>query len=97
MRPIPFAKYDGIDGESTDVNHEKWIDLLSLEWGARKPKGKGGGRNRRRGAASVEDMVLALQYEKAAPKLLEACVKGKVIPKLEIEFTSTFGGRAQPT
>ena len=24
-----FAKYDGIDGESKDENHDKWIDVFN--------------------------------------------------------------------
>ncbi|MFV9673696.1 MAG: type VI secretion system tube protein Hcp, partial [Acidimicrobiia bacterium] len=32
-----FAKYDGVDGESDDANHSKWIDVLSVEWGAQLP------------------------------------------------------------
>ena len=31
-----FVKYDGIDGEATDANHDKWIDVLSLNWGSHK-------------------------------------------------------------
>lgn len=27
-----FAKYDGIDGESTDAGHKDWIDVLSWSW-----------------------------------------------------------------
>ena len=84
-----FAKYEGIDGESTDTKHKKWIEMLSLDWGAHMPEG--GGPSRRRGAAVVEDMVLTLEYGKAAPKLQEKCLKGEIIPKLEIELTSTHG------
>ncbi len=87
-----FAKYDGIDGESQDANHDKWIDVLSLDWGAHRPGGGSTGQSRRRGAAIVEDMVLTIDYEKASPKLLEKCLKGEVIPKLEIELTATYGG-----
>lgn len=33
-----FLKMDGIDGESTDASHDKWIDVLSVDWGsAKKP------------------------------------------------------------
>ena len=84
-----FARYEGIDGESKDENHENWIDLLSLEWAVSAPEGGGG---RRRAAAEVEPMVLAMEYEKAAPKLLERSLKGSVVPTLEIELTSTYGG-----
>ena len=87
-----FAKFDGVDGESKDSNHDKWIDVLSVDWGAHKPGGGTTGQSRRRGAAVVEDMTLTIEYEKAAPKLQEKMLMGQVIPKLEVEHTSTYGG-----
>jgi len=87
-----FAKYDGFDGESKDDNHDKWIDVLSIDWGAHKPGGGSTGQSRRRGAAIVEDITLTIEYEKASPKIQEKCLKGEVIPKLEIEQTATYGG-----
>ena len=87
-----FAKYEGIDGESKDSNHDKWIDVLSVDWGVHKPGGGATGQSRRRGAAVVEDMTLTIEYEKAAPKLQEKCLKGGIIPKLEVECTATYGG-----
>ena len=87
-----FIKYEGIDGECDDVNHVKWIDVLSLDWSIhmRAPRLKG--QSQRRGAAVVEDLVLTMEYEKAAPKLQDKCLKGEVIPKLEIEQTANYGG-----
>lgn len=87
-----FADYDGIDGESTDAHHDKWVDVLSLDWGVHRPGSGSTGQSRRRGAPVVEDMVLTYDYEKASPKLLEKCLKGEVIPKLDIELTATYGG-----
>ncbi len=87
-----FAKYDGIDGESNDDKHASWVNVLNVDWGIHRPGGGASGKSRRRGAAIVEDMVLTIEYEKAAPKLQENCLKGKVIPKLEIEQTATYGG-----
>jgi len=87
-----FAKYEGVDGESKDSNHDKWIDVLSVDWGVHKPGGGATGQSRRRGAAVVEDMTLTIEYEKAAPKLQEKCLKGSIIPKLEVECTATYGG-----
>jgi type VI secretion system secreted protein Hcp len=87
-----FAKYEGVDGESKDTNHDKWIDVLSVDWGIHKPGGGATGQSRRRGAAVVEDMTLTMEYEKSSPKLQEKCLKGEVIPKLELELTSTYGG-----
>ncbi len=87
-----FAKYDGIDGEAIDANHDKWIDVLSIDWGAHKPGGGATGQSRRRGGVVCEDVTLTIEFEKAAPVLLDKCLKGEVIPKLEIELTSTYGG-----
>ncbi len=87
-----FARYDGVDGESVDAHHDRWIDVLSLDWGVHKPGGASTGQSRRRGAAVVEDMILTFEYEKACPKLLEKCLKGEVVPKLDIELTATYGG-----
>ena len=87
-----FAKYEGIDGESGDANHEKWIDVLSIDWGAHKPGGGATGQSRRRGGAVVEDITLTIEYEKSSPTLQEKCLMGEIIPKLELELTSTYGG-----
>lgn len=88
-----FAKYDGIDGESKDSNHDKWIDVLSIDWGMHRPAADpASGETRRRGAAVVEDLTLTIEYDKASPKLQEKCLMGEIIPKLEIEQTANYGG-----
>lgn len=87
-----FANFDGIDGESTDANHQNWVNVLALDWGAARPDSGSTGPSRRRAQAEVEDFVLTLEYEKAAPKLLEKCLKGAVIPSVEVELTATYGG-----
>jgi type VI secretion system Hcp family effector len=90
-----FAKYDGIDGEAADATHRKWIDVLSVDWGAHRAGGGATGQGRRREAAALDDLTLTIEYEKAAPKLQEACLMGKVSPRLEIELTATYGGARQ--
>lgn len=87
-----FMKYEGIDGESKDAEHRNWIDVLSLSWGVHGPEGGSTGPSRRRGAPQIDDMVVTVEYDKAAPKLLEKSLKGSVVPKLEIELTATYGG-----
>ncbi|MDX2343456.1 MAG: type VI secretion system tube protein Hcp [Acidimicrobiia bacterium] len=87
-----FAKYDGVDGESTDASHDNWIDVLSLDWGVHKPGTGSSGQSRRRGSAIIEDLVIAIEYEKASPKILEKCLRGEILPKLEVEFTANLGG-----
>jgi type VI secretion system Hcp family effector len=87
-----FAKYDGVDGESADATHDKWIDVISIDWGSHKPGGGATGQSRRRGTVVVEDLRLTMEYEKSAIKLLEKLNMGEVIPKLEIEQTANYGG-----
>jgi len=85
-----YAKYDGVNGESTDKAHDAWIDVLSVDWGAARPRSKSGAL-RRRGETTMEDLKLTMEYEKSTPKLQESCLKGEVIPKLEIDMTATYG------
>jgi type VI secretion system secreted protein Hcp len=85
-----FAKYDGVDGEAKDAHHDKWIDVLNIDWGIHRPMTDG--TTRRRGAPIVEDMRLTMVYDKASPKLMEKCLRGEIIPKLEFEMTATYGG-----
>jgi len=88
-----FALYDGIAGESLyPAPGGDWIDVLSIEWGAHRPDGGTTGMSRRRGAVEIEDFTITFLYEKAAPKLAEKCLKGEVIPKLQIECTQDFDG-----
>jgi type VI secretion system secreted protein Hcp len=88
-----FALYAGIEGGSTrDPNHDKWIDVLSIDWGSHKPGGGATGQSRRRGTVIVEDMRLTMEHDIASVALLEKLNLGEVIPKLEIEQTANYGG-----
>ena len=82
-----FVKYDGIDGEAVDASHDKWIDVLSIDWGTKQTTDKKGNV-----VSVVQDMFITMEYDKASPKILEKSLKGEVIPKLEIELTATYGG-----
>ena len=81
-----YIKFDGIDGESKDSRHEDWIDVLSVDWGAAVTNTN---KPRRRGTVAVRDFTVAVLYDKASPALQDACLKGRVIPKLELEETTT--------
>lgn len=87
-----FIKFDGIDGESQDDKHKQWIDVLSLDWSVHRPGGGATGQSRRRGTTVVNDVNVVMEFEKSAPKLLEANLEGTVNPKVEIELTSNYGG-----
>ena len=81
-----FVKYEGIDGESQDVDHDTWIDVLNVDWGIHEPGGGATGQSRRRGAAVVEDITLTMEYEKASPKIAESIATGKVHEFLKVDM-----------
>jgi len=87
-----FAKYDGVDGESDDNNHDKWIDVISMEWGANVPNSGASSAARSNATPVVDGFILTFAYDKATPKLAEKLFKGEIIPKLEVEFTTQFDG-----
>jgi len=86
-----FIKFDGVDGESQDKDHKAWSVLQSMSWGLHKAGSGTTGAERRRGAATVEDVTCTKDYDKSSPKLAEAVLLGKVFPKVEIHNTATYG------
>ena len=53
-----YIKFEGIDGESKEIAHEKWSDLFSFTQVISKP-GSGTGATRRRGDVVLDDLMLA--------------------------------------
>lgn len=88
-----YIKFDGVDGESADKDHDKWIDVLSIDWGAHKPT-PGEGATRRRGDVILEDLIMTKEYDAASPKIMLACAKGEHFSKVEFEAPERSGARA---
>jgi type VI secretion system secreted protein Hcp len=85
-----FIKFDGVDGEAQDKDHKGWSDVLSMNWGLHKAGAGTTGQTRRRGVATVEDVVCTKEYDKASVKLAESVLTGKVFSKVEIHNTATY-------
>jgi type VI secretion system secreted protein Hcp len=77
----------GIDGESRDEDHDKWIDVLAVDWGsgAKQPAGPG------RGAGAV---VITRKLDTSSPKLVEKIAKGATVPEMVLH---TPAGGEEPT
>lgn len=86
-----YAKFTDIAGGSLHVDRKDWSDILSVEWGAGRSD-PASGKTRRAGNARIDDFILTLLYDKAAPLLQANCLKGKVVPKVEVELTGEIGG-----
>ena len=84
-----FMKIKDIDGESTDKQHAKWIELQSYSFGATQAVGgasvsTGGARSGQR--VDIQDMSITKALDKASPKIFAACCKGTHIPEITIEL-----------
>ena len=87
-----FMKIDGIDGESTDDKHKKWIELFSYSYGVSQPASgasRTGGRTG--GRADFDQFTAVKSIDAATVNLNRYCVSGKHIPKIEVEFCLAAG------
>jgi type VI secretion system secreted protein Hcp len=83
-----FLKIDGIDGESTDAKHQKWIEVLSFSTGMSQPvssvaSSAGGATSAR---VNMQDFQVVKHIDISSPKLAEACCTGKHFNKVTIEL-----------
>ncbi len=92
-----FLKFDGVEGESKDKNHEKWSRIESFGQGMTQPGGGATGATRRRGSVIMDDIAVSKEMDKASPKIAEALCTGKVFPKVEIHLVANYGGEDRQT
>lgn len=81
-----FIKFAGIDGESTDVNHKNWSDILSVNWGVsvEAPSHTGGSASK----PVFQDLVWNQEVDKIFPKLFDRAAKGAYTDEVFVEFTT---------
>ena len=86
MSNAMFLKVEGVDGESTDDAHEKWIEILSYSHGLSQPAtGVSGTGGQTGGRADFQDLVVTKVLDSSTPDLNIKCAKGEHIPKVELE------------
>jgi type VI secretion system secreted protein Hcp len=75
-----FLKLDGIDGESTDEAHIKWIPVESFSWGVSNPVTVGGATGGAgAGKAVPSDFSLVIPVSSASPTIFLKLVTGQHI------------------
>ncbi|MDR2015095.1 MAG: type VI secretion system tube protein Hcp [Azoarcus sp.] len=88
-----FMKIDGIPGESTDADHNGWIEVLSFDHEVIQPVSKtassaGGGTAER---AEYSGFVFVKNVDMASPKFYEASFRGTHIKEITIDFCRAGG------
>ena len=86
-----YVKFGDIEGSSVQKDHKKWCAAAAVSMGGHKAGGGGTGVGRVGGKMHLEDVSIGIITDKSLPKLMEAAVKGKVLDKVEIEGTATYG------
>ena len=91
-----FIKIDGIEGESTDAAHVKWIlcDSASLPVFRSIPGGAVDAQ-RTKGETSLGDISCTRQLDKSSPKLMAATALGKFNKEVLVEFTTTVNEKTE--
>jgi type VI secretion system secreted protein Hcp len=86
-----FIKIDGIVGESQDAAHPDEIQIANWTWKmsqqASAMSGSGGGA----GKATVEDLVIFHDVDRASPNLMTYCLTGKHIPTVVLSMRKAGG------
>jgi type VI secretion system secreted protein Hcp len=92
-----FLKIEGIDGESTDLQHKDAIEISSFSFGVSNPTtissatgGAGAGK------AQFQDFHFTSSMTKASPKLMLSCATGTHIKKAELFCRKAGGNERAP-
>ncbi|MBN1664042.1 MAG: type VI secretion system tube protein Hcp [Deltaproteobacteria bacterium] len=80
-----FIQFEDIEGESENAQHYKWCDIISFEHKIQHSIESSTSRLTTLETATVGDIVVVKELDKASPKLAEACLKGVIIPFVRIE------------
>lgn len=85
-----YFRLDGIDGESGDAQHSKWIELVSFCHGAAQSEMVTLSEENGRGV--FDAFVIRHHIDKATPKFQEACMKGMRIGTGEVHVCRQISG-----
>ena len=92
-----YMHLEGLEGEVTTKGHEKWIEVLSAQFGVARSIPSGGKDvNRVRGESSLSDYIVSRDMDKSSVKLWENCCKGEPIKKVKIDYCTTVKDKQEP-
>jgi len=76
-----FLYIEGLPGESTDDDHDNWIDVLSYSWGVSQPSAgsMSSGTSRSSERSLHLDFTVTKMLDKTSPKLALYCSNGQHI------------------
>jgi len=86
-----FLKIEGVDGEATAKNHTNEIKIHSWSWGASQVTSVSGSGGSGAGKASLSDISIMKDYDKASPELFKALLEGKHLSEATLTAQKSSG------
>ncbi len=92
--PEIYAKFQGVDGESKDAEHENWIIIKAVELAIDMPVPNSPAQSGQRasGTANFGELKIYKSFDKATPLLFKACCNGRPYTEdVIIDFVEPMG------
>ena len=80
-----YAKFDAIDGEVNEKDHDRWCAVESVSWAMDAPYSQ---RTGKVGDSKVKPLSITKPIDKATPILMSIMYNGGVIPRVEIDLVA---------
>lgn len=90
-----FIKIDGVDGESNEKSHTKWIEVIDFSHGSVQNIALGKAHEVS-GRGQFTPFTFTHVVDKATPKLQNYCMTGQKINKVEFQVCRSIGGSQVP-
>ena len=90
-----FIKIDGIDGESVDKSHNKWIECTYFQHGSEQPIVAGRSTDVS-GRGHFIPFTFTHLIDKATPKIQQFCMSGQKIAKVQFQVCRAVAGAQVP-
>jgi type VI secretion system secreted protein Hcp len=90
-----YVQINGIDGQSNDKGHSKWIEAIAFSHGS-KQQIASERATAVAGRGTFEPFVFVHEIDKATPKLQQFCMSGQKIDKVKVEVCSAVAGVQTP-
>lgn len=90
MSDEQFLTIPSIPGDVKDARHPGAIEVVSWNWTVSHASSGPGGGGGRVGKVDIADIVAVVRFDSAAPRLFEACAKGRRFA--EVLLTARRGG-----
>lgn len=85
-----YLKFEGVKGESQDKDHQDWIDVISVDWGATRSTTTRSGQRLKQPRMAAGTVTITKRVDKASPILMMRNASGKHMKKVIVD--SNYGG-----